>query len=100
MVNFEKAGFLADDLRDTQSRIRHKYGAAIDLLYEINEFAHSLNDKLLLPPGDTDKMLAGVLHARMLSFVQAYVITIERGMIGPAHLLLRQMLRRICRPRW
>ena len=91
--DFERKGYLGDEIRDLLPKVREIHNDAFHFFYELAEYAQKRFTQLTSSPaGSRQKMLAIAFFAKILAGTQAGCILSNHGLAVDARTVLRSAL--------
>ena len=92
MDDFQKHGFLGNDLSELEDGFRKEYVTWLNFLFEINSYAQALQYKLDINNENAQHLVCASLYARCMSMYQATITISLKGMETQTTILLRCLL--------
>lgn len=92
MEEYNRDGFLSENIDQIISKNRKKFSGWFDLCLEVNAFFHDLLSNLKIQDSDEKKMVGACLSLRASSTFQGIIILAERGMVAETRMLLRCLM--------
>ncbi|GLQ52488.1 DUF5677 domain-containing protein [Dyella flava] len=82
-------GFLSSEIQGVVEQARDENKELFDQLYRVNDYALSIQRRLVVEPEDVQGLVVATFFSRTINSVQASVILLERGLSSQAKVVLR-----------